>query len=333
MSAKPPIVWLTEADVVSLVPLNDAIDALEGMLKSLEVNQAFNVPKALGAFGDGASMHSLGSVATGAGYAGFKNWVFTKNGASALFTLFDASNGCALAVIEAAGLGQLRTSAISGVATRRMATVSADSLALLGTGSQAVTQAIAVALVRKLKRVRVYGRNAEKREAVVRRLVTELGCDVKGTASADEATEGASIVTVVTRAQEPFLSAKSLSKGAHLNAVGAILPSHAEFAQDVFARCGQIVVDDIGAVQKNSREFVTEFGASGDWSRVQTLGAALTQGPKRTSDGDLSLFKAMGMGVSDLAIALLALERSKDRETNHLIAQPARGALRWQLPV
>ena len=87
-----PLIWLTEQDVVSLVLLDDAIPALERGLAALGKGEAFNVPKALGSFGDGSSMHSLASGAPGLGYVGFKNWVHTKRGATALYMLFNSAD-------------------------------------------------------------------------------------------------------------------------------------------------------------------------------------------------------------------------------------------------
>ena len=78
-----PLIWITEQDVVALVSLEDAIPALERGLRALGAGEAFNVPKALGGYGDGSSMHSLGSGAPNLGYVGYKNWVHTKRGATA----------------------------------------------------------------------------------------------------------------------------------------------------------------------------------------------------------------------------------------------------------
>ena len=93
-----PLIWITEQDVVSRVTLDDAIPALERGLRALGQGQAFNVPKALGTYGDGSSMHSLGSGAPALGYVGYKNWVHTKRGATALYTMFNAADGSIAAV-------------------------------------------------------------------------------------------------------------------------------------------------------------------------------------------------------------------------------------------
>ena len=99
------LLYLTERDVVSVLDMRRAIDALHGMLVAQGRDEARNLPKALATWGDGSSMHALGSVQTGeGGYAGFKTWVHTKAGGGSVFSLFDARTGFLRAVIEARAL-------------------------------------------------------------------------------------------------------------------------------------------------------------------------------------------------------------------------------------
>jgi len=324
-----PLTWITEQEVTALVTLEDAIPALERGLRALGEGQAFNVPKSLGAFGDGSSMHSLGSGAPELGYVGFKNWVHTKRGATAVYVMFNAADGSVAAIIEAAALGQLRTSAMTGVGTRWLARPDADDMALIGTGMQAITQVAAVNAVRPLRRVRVWSPTAEKRRAFTAELARQFAFDVVESPTLEAATQGASIVTLVTRAKEPFLHARMLAPGSHLNAVGAILPSNAEFHQDVFERVGAIAVDDVPNLQKASREFVDRFGAGGDWSAVQPIGAVIAASRPRPADCDVSLFKSMGMGLSDLSVAVMALERARAQGVGRAIAHPVRATPRF----
>ena len=324
-----PLTWITEQEVAALVSLEDAIPALERGLRALGEGQAFNVPKALGGFGDGSSMHSLGSGAPELGYVGFKNWVHTKRGATAVYVMFNAADGSVAAIIEAAALGQLRTSAMTGVGTRWLARPDADDMALIGTGMQAITQVAAVNAVRPLRRVRVWSPTPEKRRAFTAELARQFAFEVVESPSLEAATEGASIVTLVTRAKEPFLHARLLAPGAHLNAVGAILPGNAEFHQDVFERVGAIAVDDVPNLQKASREFIDRFAAGGDWSAVQPIGAVIAADRARPAGCDVSLFKSMGMGLSDLSVAVMALERARAQGAGRAIAHPVRATPRF----
>jgi ornithine cyclodeaminase/alanine dehydrogenase-like protein (mu-crystallin family) len=332
------LLWITEQEVASLVLLDDAIVALE---KTIGSPGAFNVPKALGGYGDGSSMHSLGSAAPGLGFAGYKNWVHTKRGATAVYSLFDADSGRLLAVLEAAALGQLRTSAMTGLGTRWLAPPGADDMALVGTGTQALTQIAAVNAVRPLKRLRIYSPTPERRRAFAEKVRGRFALEVIEASSVEQATEHASIVTLITRGKEPFLSAAMLAPGTHLNAVGAILPANAEFEQDIFERAGIIVVDDLPNTQRASREFIDRFGpvnapgeggetAQDRWSRVKVLGRLIAEQDGRPAGCDLSLFKAMGMGLSDLAVAMMVYQRAGEQGIGQRITQPVRATPSWK---
>lgn len=326
--------YLTERDVVSVLDIHRAIDALHAMLVAQGKDQARNLPKALATWGDGSSMHALGSVQTdGGGYAGFKTWVHTKAGGGSLFSLFDAGTGFLRAIIEARALGMLRTAAISGVATRALAPEDATQAALIGTGPQAVTQLAALAAVRKLRRVRVYSPTPEKRRAFVASVAGKYAFDVEESASLEHALAGAQIVTLITRAVEPFVDAAMLADCRHLNAVGAILPSKAEFAQDVFDRADQVVVDDLENARRGSRELRERYGADGTpWQGVSVLSDLLASGQARPEGARLTIFKGMGMGLSDLAMARVVYEHARDHglgvalpaqtRENLLLAQP-----------
>ncbi|MBB1593195.1 ornithine cyclodeaminase family protein [Achromobacter sp. UMC46] len=307
--------YLTERDVVSVLDIHGAIDALQAMLVAQGNEQARNLPKALATWGDGSSMHALGSVQTGAGgYAGFKTWVHTKTGGGSLFSLFDASTGLLRAIIEARALGMLRTAAISGVATRALAPEGASHAALVGTGPQAVTQLAALAAVRPLRRVRVYSPTPEKRQAFVASVAGKYAFDIEASPSLEHALGGAEIVTLITRAVDPFVDAALLADCRHLNALGAILPAKAEFAQDVFERAGMVVVDDLENARRGSRELRERYGADGTpWPGVSVLGSLLASGQTRLADARLTIFKGMGMGLSDLAMARVVYERARDQ--------------------
>lgn len=206
-------IYLTEADVVSLVDLTDAIDALEDACARQGRGETLEIPKALGTFGDGSSFHSLGSAFPDAGIGGFKNWINTKRGAVSLMTVFDVEQGRLSAIVEAGALGQLRTAAIAGVAARWLAAPDASDMALIGTGRQAMMQVASVAAVRPLKRLRVFSPNPEKRRAFVERARASFAFSVEECADAAQALDGASLATLVTRAREPFVHAGMLARG------------------------------------------------------------------------------------------------------------------------
>ena len=232
-------------------------------------------------------------------------------------------------MIEAFALGQLRTSAVSGVATRWLADAAADELAIIGTGKQAMGQVAAVAAARRLRAVRVFSPTATHREAFAARVGEAFGIAARACASVEEAVAGAPLVTLVTRARAPFLRAAMLARGAHVNAVGAITPERAEFDTDVFARCSIVAADSVLAVQHLSQEFQAHYGRSGDWKAVTPLSAIVAGAARRTAQTDVTLFKAMGIGISDLSVAIEILARAERSGRGRPLTQPARAEIAW----
>lgn len=315
--------WISEQDVVGLMHLGEAIDALERGLALQADGKAANMVKTHLAWGGGHTLHAIGATVEGAGLVGTKTWAHTAGGATPLLVLWNAESGALAAIIEAFALGQMRTGAMSGLATRLMAAEDADVLAIIGTGKQATAQVAAVAAVRPLRRVQVFSPTPEKRAAFCAKLVElEFADEVANCGNLKDALTGASIVTLATRANEPFLSAELLEPGAHINAIGAITPEREEFAQDVFDRCVSIAADDVTAVRKLSREFIQRFGEDdGAWQAVRPV-CELIGGAETRSGKGLSLFKAMGMGISDLALGMEILRRAGESNIGRAIAQP-----------
>jgi len=328
--------WISEADVVSLMGMPEAIAALERGLLAEAQGDADNLVKTHVEWGEGATLHAIGATFPRAGFAGTKTWAHTAGGATPLLVLFDSNSGSLRAVVEAFALGQMRTGCASGVATRWLADEDADEFAIIGTGKQAITQVAAVLAVRHIRRIRVFGRNEDRLNRFVTRLKTEFGVEVVAAGSVAEAVRDAPIITIVTRASEPILSAGMIERGAHINAVGAIVPSRAELNQDVLARSTQIVVDSISQAQKLSRELREFFGPDpGKWSAVHSLASLVSQQCSRTLADDLTLFKSLGMGISDLSLGIelyqKAVESGLGRELPHpqkvaprLRAEPAK---------
>jgi alanine dehydrogenase len=304
--------WITETEVAALIDMSDAIAALERGLSAEASDGAANMVKTHTTFGHGDTLHAIGATMLAEGVVGTKTWAHTEGGANPLLVLFDAANGQLAAVIEAFALGQLRTAAISGLATRWLSAPDASEMALIGAGKQALAQVAAVAAVRKLRRVRVASRNPENAIAFAKRAHAELKLEVEPVASVAAAAQGADVITLVTRATVPFLQSAMIAPGAHINAVGAVVPERAEFEPAILARCGVVAADTIPGVRSLSREFI-EFYGNDDraWNAVLPLSRVIAAGSGRPAKADLTLFKAMGMGISDLSVGVEILRRAR----------------------
>jgi ornithine cyclodeaminase len=259
------------------------------------------------------------------GVAGTKTWAHTGGGAAPLLLLFDTSDGQLVAVIEAFALGQLRTGAISGIATARLARADAAVLAVVGAGRQAMAQVAAVAAVRPLREVRVFSLHAERREALAERVERELGVAAVATAALAEATASADVVTLVTRATEPFLHDAHVTVGTHINAVGAITLDRAEFDPTLLRRCDLVACDSISQARALSRELHEHFGADeAAWETVRSLAELVSRQQTRPARADLTLFKAMGTGVADVALGVACFERADAQQMGRLLEEPRR---------
>jgi alanine dehydrogenase len=328
MSDQSPL-WISEADVVSLMNIGEAINALERGLLAEARGDAQNMLKTHATWGKGSTLHAIGAVFPKNGFVGTKTWAHTEGGATPLLILFDSDDGSLRAVIEAFALGQMRTGAATGVATRWLAAEGADELAIIGAGKQAITQVAAVVAVRPIRRIRVFGRNEERRAKFVARVKEEFGIDAVSAGSVAEAVADAPIIIAVTRATEPILFAEMVGKGAHVNAVGAITPERVEIASDVLERCDRVVVDTIPSAQKLSRELIEYFGAEASgWAPVKSLASVVAAGETRAASDDLTLFKSLGMGISDLALGIELYREAERRGLGRSFARPQKAAPR-----
>jgi alanine dehydrogenase len=299
----PPL-WISESDVVSMMDIGGAIGALERGLVAEAEGSAQNMIKTHVEW-DGSTLHAIGAVFPGMGICGTKTWCHTAGGATPLLILFDSNNGSLKAVIEAFALGQMRTAAASGAATRWLASANADEFAMIGTGKQAITQVAAVLAVRPIRRIRVFSRDETRRNQFVTRLESEFQVEITASNSIRDAVKDASIITVATRATDPIVTADMLQSGAHINSVGAIVPTRAEISQDVLSRSTRIVTDSVPQAQKLSREMIEFFGKdSSRWSAVQPLATVVANRSSRAASDDLTLFKALGVGISDLSLGI-----------------------------
>jgi alanine dehydrogenase len=318
-------VWITEQEVVDLMSLPQAIDALRDGLRQEAAGKAINMVKTHAVWDGHSTLHAIGAVLAGSGIVGTKTWAHTANGAMPLLILIDANDGAVLAIIEAFALGQMRTGGISGVATDVMAKPDARRMAMIGAGKQSLTQIAAVNAVRPLERLAVWSPTPANREALARAAREALDIDAVASATLDEALDGADIVTLATRATSPFLSRNMLGKQAHLNAVGAILPGRVEFASDLLERATVIAADSVPQVQKHSHEFIEAFGSDETaWERVRPLSELVAAGAMRPANADLTVFKAMGMGISDLSLGAVLLESAREAGIGRPVPRPCR---------
>ena len=337
-----PTMWISEADVASVLDLPGAVAVLADGFAAEAAGSAVPMDKTMASFeapgsgghgrGGHGTLHALGAAA--GSLAGAKVWAHTPGGADPLLVLFDSAAGRIVAAVEAFALGQLRTAATAGLATDRLARPDAGCLAIIGTGKQALPQVAAVAAVRPIRQVRAFSPNAERREAFAARVREQLGLRCTAAASAAEAVNGADVVTLVTRATEPVLTAAMVRPGMHVNAVGAIDLARREFEPAILRRA-TVVTDSPGQARRLSAELREFFGdgAGAGWHQVRSLGDVVRGGPGRRDPGQITVFKGMGSGIADVAIGAAVLARVTEAGRGTPVARVGRAAPALTAPI
>jgi ornithine cyclodeaminase/alanine dehydrogenase-like protein (mu-crystallin family) len=299
-------VYINESDVAEFLDMPSAIQALRDVFAAEAKGQANTVPRTRWPFG------SVRLNVMGGGERASKHFAVKSYGGGAFHVLFYQEGKGLLAIIEANTLGQIRTGAASAVATEKMARPGAGKVALIGTGRQARTQALALNAIGALTELSVFSRNREKLVAFCYKLADELGgAPVVAAESGEQAVTGADIVVTATNSPEPVLMNAWLSPGAHVNAMGANAASRRELDPEIVLRASLVVTDHIAQARTEAAEFI-DLAKAGrfDWDKVKTL-AEIVAGPKSARDPKaVTLFKSLGVGLEDVAVAAVIYERA-----------------------
>lgn len=303
---------LTEADVERLLTMDEALREVEAALRDLGNGTAENRPRQR-VWGTRAILNVMPASWPDRGYFGFKDYTASMAGARFWFHLFDATTGEPVAVVQANRLGQRRTGAASGVATKFLARPDASRIGIIGAGWQAESQLEAICRVRAIREIRCFSPQAPHREAFVRKMSTALGVDVRAADSAEAAVRDADIVVSATNATEPVVLGEWLGPGVHINAMGANRLDSRELDDEAIRRCTFITVDSIEQARMEAGDLVQpiEQGAL-RWEAVHELASVVSgKHPGRTRGEDVTLFKSLGLALEDVAVGAFVYERAR----------------------
>jgi ornithine cyclodeaminase/alanine dehydrogenase-like protein (mu-crystallin family) len=306
------VLYLTEAEVEQVITIDLALDAVTNAFRKLALEEAENVPRRR-CQTDQVMLHVLPAAAKTLGVIGFKAYTTSKKGARFHVTLYDARSGEMTAILEADHLGQYRTGAATGVATKLLARADATTVGCFGSGKQARTQVLAVCKVRKIKTVHVYGRNSERRKAFAVKLAIETGVEVVPVESPVDAATGKDIIITATNAREPVLLGEWVSEGQHLNLIGSNFLAKSETDVEVFRKATLVAVDSREQAKLEAGDFVAALDAGIlKWADVRELAPMMVgRYSGRESPRDITIFKSLGLGIEDIALATRVVELAK----------------------
>jgi ornithine cyclodeaminase/alanine dehydrogenase-like protein (mu-crystallin family) len=303
---------LTESDVRQLLTMEMAISAVEESFQRLADRTAILHSRQRLFVPGGSYLHYMAAADSRRGYMGLKIYTSSREGLRFIVPLFNAVSGELLALIEADYLGQMRTGAASGVATRLMAREDATKVGLIGTGLQARTQLLAIVQVRKIERVRVFGRDPARRTKFSSEMAERLTMPVDAVDTAEAAVRDAHIVVTATTASQPVLNDSWLRPGVHINAIGANFPQKRELDDNSVLRADIIAVDSREQAKIEAGDLIQAFGSNTSrWDSVRELAeiaAGRTAG--RAYPNDITLFKSSGIAIEDVVTASRVYEKA-----------------------
>jgi alanine dehydrogenase len=308
-------VLLTEADVKSILTMSLALEAVENSFRRLANESAIMYPRQRLHIPGKSYLHYMAAADSTSGYMGLKIYSSAKEGLRFLVPLFQVDSGDLLALIEADYLGQVRTGAASGVATRILSRPDSRVVGIIGTGLQARTQLEAISQVRKIAEVRAYGRDEKRRTDFASAMTARLSIPVRAVGSAEEAVRDADIVITSTTSTNPVLEGRWLKPSTHINAIGANFPQKRELDAEAVKRCDVIVVDSREQSKQEAGDLIQVFGEdAARWSGVQEL-AGIVAGkiPGRLNSQQITLFKSNGIAIEDVVVAGRIYEIVRER--------------------
>jgi len=306
--------FLNEDEVRQILTMPLAIEAVEEAHRALSQAQAVDVPRQRTRLPQTA-LHILQGALPGRDAIGYKAYTSNRSGTRFLVHVFSASTGALRAVVAGDFLGMMRTGAASAVATRQLARPEAETMGLFGAGWQAEGHLEAVASVRKLRKVKVFARRAEKLAAFCEKMSARIGIEVAPAASAEETVRGSDIVGTVTTAVAPLFEAGWLSPGAHINAAGSNALIRREVGEDTLRLCRPIVVDSIETALREAGDLLPllEKGRLAERQMVELGDVLIGRHPGRAGPEDITVFESQGLAIQDLSLAVRieALAREK----------------------
>jgi len=317
----PTIRILTAEDVREALPMDVAIEAMRRAFAELSSGSACVPPRGHMDFAshDGVAL-IMSASSPGTGRIGLKAiTLFGGNPAQglprihAVVLLLDAATGVPLALLDGASLTAIRTGAGSGVATDLLARSDAKTVAILGAGVQGRTQLEAVCAVRRIEQARVYDPASETAARFAREMTERLGVPVETAQSASQALAEADIVCAATVSETPAFADADLRPGTHVNAIGSYKPHVQEVPSATVARARVVVDHRDSALAETGDLLIPISEGLFDAARIHAeIGEIiLGRAPGRGSDDEITLYKAVGVAVQDLAAASRAFDRAR----------------------
>lgn len=318
---EPP--FISKEKIAELLPMNECIEVMEKMFRSLANGQANQPLRSLMWLPDKKGLLGMmPGYAKNLGVMGIKTiTVFFDNRESGqpshqgVVILFDSNNGRPLMLFDALEITAIRTAAASALATRLLSRESSESLAIIGSGEQADRHLESIMLVRRIKKVNVWSRTEKNAKEFAKKNSAKYNLTINVKENAQQAVEGADIICTVTSASQPVIKGEWIKAGIHINAVGSSTPVKRELDTDamvkakLFADCYESIFNEAGDFLIPKKEgMINDNHVRGDLGEVLT---GIKKG--REDDNEITLFKSLGIASEDIFSGFHIYEKLKNR--------------------
>ncbi|MER2089608.1 MAG: ornithine cyclodeaminase family protein [Sporosarcina sp.] len=306
-------------DQKNLVNMNEVIQCVEVALKEFSASKTDTPIRTVLPFGNGNSGLVMPSVAEGLNTMGLKyvtvvpgNKDIGKKAIHGVVLLSDIKTGEPLALLEGSYLTQIRTGALSGVATKYLARPDAKSLGIIGTGEQAIGLCEAILAVRNIEVIYLFNRSEQKAYEFAEIVATRFQKEVVVCQNSNEVVRNSDILVTATTSMEPVFS-EELRPGIHVNAVGSFRPTMQELPTNSICAATKVVVESKEAALEEAGDLHIPF-VEGLFSPEQ-LHAELGQivsGERsgREDDQEITIFKSVGLAIADIVVAQYLYEQA-----------------------
>ncbi len=303
--------FIKESEVDLLINMDKAIKIIEEATKLQGQGLAKVIPRNR-IYSTNFTFHVMGASIDAWNITGLKAYLTTKKAASFIVILFNTESSEPIAVIEADRLGQIRTGAASGLASKYMAKKGSRIVSVIGTGKQARTQAIGIAEAIKAEKILVYSRTRSK--AVM--MVEELRKNGYNAEVVDNYLEAcmADVISTATNTKKPFLRPEWIGKGTHINLIGSNAISKLEAFPETISIASLIVTDLKDQAMIESGDLIAAINKGFlKWSSVRELWEVILGITGRRSNDEITIFKSHGIAIWDLAIAKEIYEKALNK--------------------
>ncbi|HVH62068.1 MAG TPA: ornithine cyclodeaminase family protein [Candidatus Dormibacteraeota bacterium] len=303
---------LRESDVQELIEMDDVIAAVESAMSELGEGIAENIPRRRAFLPEGL-INVMAATYPGGRCSGLKAYTVAHGRVRFLVAMFGL-DGALEALIESDFMGAYRTGAATAVAVKALGGQGAATVALIGTGWQGATQALALSRVLEIKQLRVFSRNPDKRAIFAAEQADNLGIEVVDSPSAEAAVRGADVVVTITTSRSPVIEADWVEPHALVVAAGSNFQNRAEIPAELIERAQTVVVDQIEAAKLESGDLIQAAAAGKfQWTQAIGLGDVVCGKWERPERPGITIFESHGLALWDIAAASVVVAAARSR--------------------